>query len=106
MVLGKALLYTVRPVKQMSALLALPLVLTAGACDISTPGQQEMAGIYTLLEIGGKPLPVLFYRSDMYDTESHIVGGALTLNADSTFSAEYDVLAARGEQAGPGTPFI
>lgn len=97
-------MYAVRSMRQMFALLTLPLLLASAACDISTPGQQEMAGVYTLIEMGGKPLPILFYRSEPYDTETHIVGGTLALNADSTFSAEYDVQYTKGSLGGRATP--
>lgn len=75
--------------------------LFGGCGDSPThPGPTQVVGTYSLVEINGEPLPVLFHRDAFYDTEWHYVAGDLALNADSTFALSYTIRVTKGTQGG------
>ena len=98
-------MYVVRSAKQVSARVAMSLLVTAplmSACE-RTPTEIkpfEAVGTYTMADINGQPLPALFHYDPAYDTQYDYVTGELVLRADSTFSNSYTVRVTKGTLGG------
>jgi hypothetical protein len=58
--------------------------------------RRSLAGRYVLTQLDGRPLPVVFYYSEIYDTQRDYVAGDLVLNADATYVSSYVVKYTRG----------
>lgn len=98
-------MYVVRSLKQVSATLAMALLVIAplvSACE-RTPTEIEpfeAVGTYTMVAINGQPLPALFKYDESYDTQYDYISGQLVLRADSTFSNSYTVRVTKGTLGG------
>ena len=71
--------------RRLNSISALLLTLTLVACGDDSVGPDDgIVGVYDLQLVGGWPLPYLAMQVEADKVE--VVGGAITLNPDGTFS--------------------